>query len=81
MPELFLLKGSQGFLSLFGGLSVAVPLELKGLEKAHKMYGRLPWKAVLKPAIDLAENGFAAHPQLVKSMSRTSTLGYAMVRL
>lgn len=76
---LFLLKGSQGYLSTFGGLSVAVPLELKGLEAAHKMYGRLPWKTLLEPAINLARNGFTAHPYFVKVSSIRNKRGYAMV--
>jgi len=41
-----------------GFLSVPVPSCLKGYEALHKAYGRLPWGAVLQPAIELAENGF-----------------------
>lgn len=39
-----------------GGLSVAVPGELAGLEYAWKKYGRLPWSALVAPAIALARN-------------------------
>src|SRR5579859_42332 len=31
---------------------------LKGYEVLHKTYGRLPWRQVLEPAIELAESGF-----------------------
>ena len=41
-----------------GFLSVPVPSCLKGYEALHKAYGRLPWATVLRPAIELAENGF-----------------------
>ncbi|MGB6093105.1 MAG: gamma-glutamyltransferase [Moheibacter sp.] len=45
-------------LSLFGQLASGVPGTVAGMEEAHKKYGKLKWKEVLQPAIDLAENGF-----------------------
>ncbi|WVW78752.1 gamma-glutamyltransferase [Kwoniella bestiolae CBS 10118] len=38
-----------------GGLAVGVPGELRGLEMAHKMYGKLPWEDVVMPVAELAK--------------------------
>jgi gamma-glutamyltranspeptidase/glutathione hydrolase/leukotriene-C4 hydrolase len=57
--------------SLVGGLAVAVPLELKGLWKAQRTYGRAQWASLVSPAAALARNGFPAHPYLVDSLNKT----------
>jgi len=41
-----------------GPLSVGVPGTVAGLWAAHQKMGKLPWKDLLQPAIDLAEKGF-----------------------
>jgi gamma-glutamyltranspeptidase/glutathione hydrolase len=41
-----------------GPLSVGVPGTVAGLWLAHQRLGKLPWKDLLTPAIELAENGF-----------------------
>ncbi|MYM26329.1 gamma-glutamyltransferase [Duganella sp. FT135W] len=47
-----------------GGRSTGAPGVLRMLELAHKQHGKLPWKALFQPAIQLAENGFAVSPRL-----------------
>ncbi|EDM34033.1 gamma-glutamyltranspeptidase periplasmic precursor [Pedobacter sp. BAL39] len=44
--------------SFFGALASGVPGVVDGMVSAHRKYGRLKWKQLLQPAIDLAENGF-----------------------
>ena len=40
--------------AIFGGLSVGVPGEVKGLEEAHRRWGSLPWSTLVQPSVDLA---------------------------
>lgn len=44
--------------SLYGHLAAGVPGSVAGMVEAHKKYGKLSWKEVVQPAIDLAEKGF-----------------------
>ena len=38
--------------------TVGVPGTVAGLYMAHQKYGKLPWKELVQPSIDLAKNGF-----------------------
>ena len=55
-------------LSVTGALSVGVPGLVKGLKIAHQKWGKLPWKKLFAPAIELAEKGFPIYPKLEKAL-------------
>ncbi len=50
--------------AVHSGLSVGVPGTLAMLERAHAERGSLPWAELFRPAIALAEEGFAISPRL-----------------
>jgi gamma-glutamyltranspeptidase/glutathione hydrolase len=43
--------------NVIGPESVAVPTYVEGVRLAHERFGRLPWAALLEPAVALAEEG------------------------
>ncbi|QDU23012.1 gamma-glutamyltransferase [Urbifossiella limnaea] len=53
-PKLF----ADGTVSAFSHKASGVPGTVRGLGLAHKKYGKLPWKDVVMPAVELAEKGF-----------------------
>ncbi|CAF1120529.1 unnamed protein product [Rotaria sordida] len=54
--------------SVSGGLSIGIPGEIAGFWKAHKRYGKLPWSALFKPAIDMCNEGFTIKKALAFSI-------------
>jgi gamma-glutamyltranspeptidase/glutathione hydrolase len=48
--------------------AAGVPGTVRGLELAHKNYGKLPWKDLIAPAIKLADEGFDLDAPMVKSL-------------
>ncbi|KAL5597399.1 hypothetical protein FOBRF1_011192 [Fusarium oxysporum] len=57
--------------SIYGGLSVGVPGEVRGFEYAHKKYGSLPWKTVLQGAIKVAQDGFIVNADMARFIEKT----------
>jgi gamma-glutamyltranspeptidase/glutathione hydrolase len=67
-----------------GGLAVATPGTVRGLEELHQRLGHLPWPRLVAPAIALARGGFRVsgelHADLVQQAARLRT-GAATRRL
>ncbi|KAK6644179.1 hypothetical protein RUM43_000446 [Polyplax serrata] len=51
------------------GLTVGVPGFLLGLWEASQKFGKLPWKEIVAPSINLAKNGFLVNENLVYANS------------
>lgn len=79
-PEMYL--DAQGKidrrLTAEGYLAPGVPGTVRGLELAHKRYGKLSWKEVVAPAVQLAGEGFTLSKNLANDLNRQ--LGGAMGR-
>jgi gamma-glutamyltranspeptidase / glutathione hydrolase len=52
-----------------GYLAPGVPGTVRGLELAHKRFGKLPWKTVVMPAVTLAEDGFEISATLAHALN------------
>ncbi|MCE9533093.1 MAG: gamma-glutamyltransferase [Planctomycetes bacterium] len=49
--------------------AVGVPGTVRGMELAHKKFGKLPWKDVVMPAVKLAEEGFPLTDSMARSLN------------
>ena len=56
-------------LTASGWLAPGVPGTVRGLEMAHRKFGKLPWAEVVKPAADLATQGWTLSPALARSLN------------
>jgi gamma-glutamyltranspeptidase/glutathione hydrolase len=53
----------------YGHKVVGVPGTVRGMELAHKRFGKLPWNQLLEPAIRLAADGFSLEPWTASSLN------------
>jgi gamma-glutamyltranspeptidase/glutathione hydrolase len=60
-----------------GYLAPGVPGSVRGLERAHRKFGKLPWKDVVMPGVLLAEQGFPLSASLAGSLNRELAGGMA----
>ncbi len=71
-PDMYL--DSQGKidrgLTAEGYLAPGVPGTVRGLELAHKRFGKLPWKDLVAPAVQLAGEGFTLTGNLANDLNR-----------
>ncbi len=57
-------------LSERGNLSSGIPGSVDGMIESHKKYGKLPWKDLVQPAIDLAFKGVALTKASAKDLNK-----------
>jgi gamma-glutamyltranspeptidase/glutathione hydrolase len=56
-------------LSVNGGLASGVPGSVAGMWEIHQKYGKLAWKDLIQPAVDLARNGVALTEKEAESLN------------
>ena len=56
--------------SLFGHLASGVPGSVDGMVKAHEKFGKLSWKELVQPALELAKNGFPVTEKQAKEFTQ-----------
>lgn len=57
----------------FGGLSVGIPGEVRGLEEAHRRWGSLAWERLVLPSVQLAA-GWKVGKELAKRINVRSPI-------
>ena len=65
--------------SLTYGLAAGVPGELRGWERLHTKYGKLPWAKLFEGAIKLARDGFTVNQDLAANLDDSGRTGYSQL--
>ena len=66
-------RAGHAVMPLRGVLSVTIPGAVRSWGDAHRRFGRLPVSAVLAPAVELADAGFPAYPELIDAVEHALT--------
>lgn len=61
-------------LSMDGALAIGVPGTVAGMWEAHQKFGKLSWKEVIQPAIDLAKEGFIVTNKQAAALNHSRAL-------
>lgn len=70
----------QPMASRYGGLAVAIPGELRGLQEAHRRWGTIPWKDLVEPAAKLAA-GWRVQKELARRIQVSFAIRIGGLRL
>lgn len=78
-------RATAGMFSLddsrWGHKVVGVPGTLRGLQLAHRRFGKLPWKTLAEPAVCLAQEGFVVGPRLSNDLNELLKTSHAFPEL
>jgi gamma-glutamyltranspeptidase/glutathione hydrolase len=67
--DMFLEGGkANGRKSQTGPLASGIPGQLAAMEEAHRRFGKLPWKTLFDPAIQVAHQGFCVGPATAQAI-------------
>jgi gamma-glutamyltranspeptidase/glutathione hydrolase len=67
-------KGNVTEDTLVGWRAAGVPGTVRGMELAHKKYGRKPWAELVNPAIELAGDGYAVSYSMDQSLQNYASV-------
>ena len=59
-------------MSLYTHKAPGVPGSVDGMVTAHRKYGKLPWASLVRPAINLAKNGFKVSKHLADDLNQAA---------
>ena len=57
-----------------GGLAIGVPGEIRGMEYAWKRFGKLKWRDLIQPTIDLTSRGIKVSSTVASAIHSVSRL-------
>ncbi|KAL6456220.1 hypothetical protein MHYP_G00347620 [Metynnis hypsauchen] len=70
VPKVFKGDLSNCSFDTTGSQWIGVPSEIRGYERVHKLYGRLPWSSLFQPTIRMAREGVKISKKLAYYLSK-----------